>query len=226
MPSNPPKIDQWKKDIETITSDVTDTIENQFVFKRLIEIVKANPQIGNEDNLFWDYLTANFGAGLVLGVARQVDDRPEVISLRKLLRDIKENASVMTRLWFIEQYAERGMVHFGDPHFTERFGLKPEIDTAIVEKDIADLVAATKKVEMFRHTRIAHKNVDKTFVIDLNFGEIEVALKVVEELVIKYQLLLTKVVIASLCRQCIMTGRQYSRHNGSLKTTFQAQDSF
>jgi hypothetical protein len=45
------KINQWKKEIEIITSDVTDTIESQFVFKRLGEIVKANPKI-NTDNLF------------------------------------------------------------------------------------------------------------------------------------------------------------------------------
>lgn len=133
MTNNHPKIDQWKKEIEAITSDVTDTIENQFVFKRLIEIVKANPKIASTDNLFWDYLTANFGAGLVLGVARQVDDRAEVISLWKLLRDIKANASIMTRQWFIEQYAEKGMANFGDPHFTEHFGSKPEIDSAVVD---------------------------------------------------------------------------------------------
>jgi hypothetical protein len=106
--------------------------------------------------------------------------------------DIKANASIVTRKWFIEQYAERDMANFGDPHFSERFGLKPEIDTAILDKDIADLVVAAKKVERFRHTRIAHKNVDKKLVIDLNFGEIEAALKVVEGLVIKYQLLLNQ----------------------------------
>jgi hypothetical protein len=126
------KINQWKKEIEIITSDVTDTIESQFVFKRLGEIVKANPKI-NTDNLFWDHLKANFGASLVLGVARQVDNRKEVVSLWKLLKDIKVNASIITRDWFADQYEPNLSHQIGEQHFAEHFGSKSELDAAIVD---------------------------------------------------------------------------------------------
>jgi len=186
-----PKIIQWKKELERITNDVTDTIESQFIFKRMVEIVGANSKI-NTDNLFWDHLRANFGADMVLGITRQVDERTEVVSLLKLLKDIRANSTLLTRDWFATQYEPNLPRQIGEQHFAEHFGTGTELDPAIVEQDIKTLEAATKKVERFRHTRIAHKNADERLVIELNFTEVEIALKVVEDLVIKYQLLLNQ----------------------------------
>ena len=187
----PPKIEQWKKEIGVIIADVTDAIESQFIFKRLSEIVNTNPKI-KTDNLFWDHLTANFGAFLVLGIARQVDERREVISLLKLLKDIRDNAVVITRNWFADQYEPNLPRQIGEQHFSESFGSGATLDAAIVEKDIHDLESTTAKVKRFRHNRIAHKNADERLVISLNFAEVEEALRVIENLVIKYQLLLNQ----------------------------------
>jgi hypothetical protein len=189
----PPKITQWKSELEIITSDTTDTIESQFIFKRLTEIVAANPKIAT-DNLFWDHLAASFGADLVLGITRQVDTRTEVVSLLKLLEDIRDNCGVVTKQWYEDQYENNSVLGrgFGTQSFEEHFGSKPELDLDLINKDIQELKSATAKVARFRHTRIAHKNVDKRLVIDLNFTEVEEALSVVEKLVIRYQLLLNQ----------------------------------
>ena len=191
------KIEQWKVQIERITNDVTDTIESQFIFKRLGEIVKANSKI-NTDNLFWDHITANFGASLVLGVARQVDERTEVVSLLKLLKDIKNHPGVITKKWFSDQYEPKLPHQIGEQHFAEHFGSGVDLDLTMVEKDISDLNSSTAKIEKFRHTRIAHKNADERLVIDLNFNEVEEALKIIEKLVIKYNLLLSQSGITQL----------------------------
>lgn len=185
------KIGQWKDEIERITNDFTDTIEARHILSRLREIITANPKI-NTDNLFWDHLTASFGASMVLGIARQVDERTEVISLLKLLNDIRSNASIITREWFADQYKPTLPREIGEQHFAENFGQMAELDTAIVEKDIQDLNQATAKVKKFRHTRIAHKNADERLVIDLNFEEVDKAIEVIERIVIKYQLLLNQ----------------------------------
>jgi hypothetical protein len=185
------KIAQWKRELELITNDVTDIIESQFIFKRVVDIVGANPKI-NTDNLFWDHLRANFGAYMVLGIARQVDERTEVVSLLKLLENIRANYTVLTRDWYAGQYEPNLPRQIGEQHFAEHFGAGAELDPAIVEHDIRALESATAKVERFRHTRIAHKNADERLVIELDFTEVETALKVVEDLVIKYQLLLNQ----------------------------------
>ncbi len=185
------KIEQWRREMERITNDVTDTIESQFIFKRLAEIVAANPKI-NTNNLFLDHLTANFGASMILGIARQVDERTEVVSLLKLLKDIRDNSKAVTRDWFAAQYEPKLPRQIGERDFAQHFGSGSELDAAMVEKDIKDLESATAKIEKFRHTRIAHKNADDRLVIDLNFAEVEAALNVVEKLVIRYQLLLNQ----------------------------------
>ncbi|MHB1769480.1 MAG: AbiU2 domain-containing protein [Minisyncoccota bacterium] len=186
------KIEQWAKEIARITADVTDTIESQFIFKRLGEIVGANPKI-SADNLFWDHLAASFGADLVLGITRQVDTRTEVVSLLKLLEDLRDNPGVITKEWYGDQYEKNSLNRaFGVRSFEEHFGLKPELDPTLIEKDIQDLKSITAKVAKFRHTRVAHKNVDEHLVIDLNFVEVEEALKFIETVVIKYQLLLNQ----------------------------------
>ena len=187
-----PKIEQWKKEIGIITTDVTNTVESLFIFKRLAEIVQANPRI-NEDNLFWDHLTVSFASTIILGVTRQVDERAEVISLLKLLKDIRDNATVITRAWFVGQYELAGLPRqIGEAHFAEHFGSGTSLDVAIVNQDITDLTSKTKKVALYRHTRIAHKNADERLVIELKMSEPQDALSVVEEIVIKYQSLLNQ----------------------------------
>src|SRR5579863_6851010 len=166
------KIDQWRREIEIITSDVTDAIENQFIFNRVSQIVAANQKI-NRDNLFWDHLSANFGASSVLGIARQVDERSEVISLLKLLEDIKNNPGVATKTWLADLYQAKLPRQLGEQAFAEHFGLGEDIDPAILVEDIRKLKSATAKVARFRHTRIAHKNADKKLVIDLSFDEVK-----------------------------------------------------
>ncbi len=190
----PTEIEQWKKELEEITNDVTDLIENQHVFHRLGEIIKANPKIA-KDNFFWDHLRANYGAAMVIGIARQVDEKKVVISLMRLLKDLERNYTVVTKKWFGDQYENSPSAlprQIGEAHFADSFGNNAELDPAIVKKDIADLSAVTANVEKFRHTRIAHKNKDKSLKIDLSFQEVDDALAFLEKLVIKYQLLLNQ----------------------------------
>jgi uncharacterized protein YdcH (DUF465 family) len=191
--TSPNKIDIWKSELRIITSDITDTIENQHIFKSLVDIVAANPKI-NKPNLVWDHLRSNFGASLVLGISRQVDrNKKKVLSLLEFLEDIKVNAQIITRQWFVQQYVQSGLpASIGDSHFTEHFGSKSELDDVIVETDIQELKASTAKVLEFRHKRIAHKDADKKLIVDLNFTEVEAALKSVEKIIIKYQLLLNQ----------------------------------
>jgi len=186
----PPEITRWKKEIEEITNDVTDLIENQHVFHRLGEIIQANSKL-SKDNFFWDHLRANYGAAMVIGIARQVDGKAVVISLVRLLKDIERNHNIITKSWFADQYTTLPR-QIGEAHFVEHFGTGAEIDVSLVKKDINDLSTATKTIQKFRHTRIAHKNKDKTIKIDLSFQEVDNALALLEKLVIKYQLLLNQ----------------------------------
>jgi hypothetical protein len=186
------KIEQWQREIEIITNDVTDIIESQYILNYIKKIVTNNKNL-NSSNIFWDHILASFGAFLVLGISRQVDNKKEVISLFRLLKDIENNASIIKRDWFSKQYEQHNLPKsIGEQHFSENFGSKPELDIYIVKNDIQTLTESTSKIKKFRHTKIAHKNADKNLVVDLNFSEIENALSIIEKIVIKYQLLLNQ----------------------------------
>jgi hypothetical protein len=185
------KIEQWEKELAEIASDVTDLIENQHIFHRLGEIIQTNPKI-NKDNFFWDHLKANYGAALVIGIARQVDERKDVVSLMRLLKDLERNNGVITRQWFVDQYKPDFMKAIGEQHFTDRFGNGIELDNSIIKKDIEELTLTTANVEKFRHTRIAHRKKDRGLEFDLSFQEVDTALASLEKLVIKYEALLNQ----------------------------------
>jgi hypothetical protein len=187
----PSQIEQWKMELGEITNDVTDLMENQHIFHRVGEIILANIKI-NSDNFFWDHLRANYGAAMVVGIGRQVDERRDVISLMRLLKSIEKNNKIITKKWFADQYGTGLIRQVGEQHFADHFGKIETLDASVIKNDIAGLTAITENVKKFRHTRIAHKNKDRSLQIDLSFREIDDAVAFLEKLVIKYQLLLNQ----------------------------------
>lgn len=188
-------LNKWRSAVEAIISDVTDLIENRLVFNRVVDMVNENKKL-QQDNLYWDYLKLNHGSAMVLGISRQVDSKKSTYGLIKLLEDISKNSSIITIDWFTDSYKrptkELGKL-MGEKDFRENFGTGSCVDKKVIDKDIQALKNATKIIREFRHTRIAHKNKDKSLSFSLNFSEIDKALGVLEKLVIKYQLLLNQV---------------------------------
>lgn len=185
------KIQQWKKEFGEITDDLIDIVENQSIFHRIGEIIQANPAI-NQDNFFWDHLRANYSAAMVVGIARQVDERRDVISFMRLLKDIERNASVITKQWFADQYEPHLPRQIGEAHFAENFGTGASLDSTIVKKDITDLASITAGIEKYRHTRIAHKAKDPAARTNLTFKDLDDAVDHLAKLITKYQLLLNQ----------------------------------
>ena len=183
------KIEQWKNELDEITNDLTDIVENQFIFHRIGEIIQANPKI-NQDNFFWDHVRANYSAAMVVGITRQVDEGRRVISFMRLLKDIERNPTIITKTWFADQYEAHLPRQIGEVHFAENFGSRETLDPAIVKKDIDDLSTITAAIEKFRHTRIAHKTKDPNKRTSLTFKELDDAVDHLVGLITKYQLLL------------------------------------
>ncbi len=184
--------------MKEIESDVTDLLENRFVFEKVTSLIKSNPEI-NKDNILWDYLKLNYGSAMVLGIARQVDTKRSSVALLRILGEIKKSHQVITEKWFAKQYVNTVMgSDFGAKEFKENFGREGFLDEKIVDDDIKSFKNQTVDILNFRHTRIAHKNKDKTLAFDLPFSKVNSALDLLEKIVIKYNLLLNQVGIEKL----------------------------
>ncbi|MDB5189997.1 MAG: methylase [Parcubacteria group bacterium] len=183
----------WKEALEGITNNVIDMVESHFLFVRTMEVATANLDLG-EGGFFWDHLKKNYASAMVLGIARQVDDRKEVESLHKFLKDLKKNHKIITKDWYASEYEKSPALgkEFGEIAFEKDFGSGESLDETIVQTDIDALVLTTSKIEDFRHKRVAHKNKDKTLIFDVSFDDLTHALEELERIVKKYQVLINQ----------------------------------
>jgi hypothetical protein len=95
---------EWRQALETIYQDFVGLHHDRHVFREIMTIVENNPAL-QTDHTFWNWLARNYGAAIALGVRRQADRAPDVVSLAKLLDDLENNATILTRDWFVGEYA-------------------------------------------------------------------------------------------------------------------------
>lgn len=180
-------IESLKKDIEKITSDVSDLMWDRKMYTEFCEIVKNNPTI-DKANAFYDFVKSGYISHLVLGIGRQTDEAKKALSLRRLLERINNNPEKITKKWFAAQYKTLSE-DWGKADFEKKFGALDFVDPAIVQKDIENLVSCTEEVRKYRDKRIAHRDKGK-IVFKLSFETLDKAIETIEMLAMKYYLLL------------------------------------
>lgn len=95
------KIDKWKIDIKKISDDVTNLVENRFIYNQIVGITKANSTISHP-NVFWDFFKNNYVASQVLSICNQVDSDKDSLSLLNLLNEIFNNPELVTKEWYCQ----------------------------------------------------------------------------------------------------------------------------
>ena len=183
----------WKGILEGLTNDVIDMIESHFLFNRTMEVAVANPELA-EGEFFWDNLKKNYASSMVLGITRQIDDKKEVESTTRFLMDLKKHHLQVTKEWYMSEYEKSPVLgrEYGKSEFEQNFGVGDHLDANIVQADIDALRQSTAKIEDFRNKRVAHKNKDKTLVFDVSFDDLSTALKELERIIKKYQILINQ----------------------------------
>lgn len=198
MKSNIKIIKKWKKWINEITNDIIDLVENRYVFNEVVSICKKEQKL-KEDNLFWDFFKRSYIASMVTGVCRQVDADKDSLSIHNLLNEIFENPQSIIKRWFVVQYQKnyqntmRGkMGRMGRNDFEQNFGKGEFVDPVLVFADMGKLLYNTREIKKFRNKRIAHKDKNKKLKFNINFNDLNKAVDILEQITIKYNLLLNQ----------------------------------
>ncbi len=91
---------KWVSWFERINDDISYLHRDREVWRDLVAMIDANKAIPES---WWikEWITQLTVKGLALGIRRQTDKGRDVISLVRLLNDIKKNPSVMSRDRFI-----------------------------------------------------------------------------------------------------------------------------
>ncbi len=144
---------KWSQWIEFIQDDVTQLLSDREIFRQYIEIVKANKEIQSPSD-FYLWVKNNYVSAAVSSVRRQLDNDKRVISLMRLLIEIKANSKSLSRVW----YKNKHQYNWADIDFTRIAGNGICFDGKIAQHDIDSLKILGKNIEGFANTYIAHRS--------------------------------------------------------------------
>lgn len=182
------KLAKWDRWLCIIYKDVVKLVEHQQIFEKVQEIIRANPEI-QKPNEFYRFLEDTYGAFIAISIRRQIKYQKDSILLLRLLTEIMEDPSVLSRKRFVELY-RADMQSGAGCIFDEQFSgsCTNHIDPAIVQQDLNELKAHTCKVEKYADKCVAHT--DKQVPPIPTFAELTPSIDCLKKLVIKYVLLL------------------------------------
>jgi len=164
------RLTKWILWINEIRSDTENMLLNMEIHRQYLEIVRLNKEIQSPPD-FHEWTMRNYGSYIVMAIRRQLDNDSDVVSLRRLLSEMKRFPQVLSKQWFRSLYkSATETIHiplesFADGDFEENAGNMEHFDPSI-----------------------AHRTKVKTII---TFSEINKFLDEFESIVKKYVLLLT-----------------------------------
>jgi hypothetical protein len=163
------------------------------IFWEVQKIIQDNQRL-HIPSSFYQWLGATYCSHTSMGVRRQLDRDPRSISLQRLLWEIKQSPCVLSREKFRSIYkplnfTAREQVELADKCFDGYAGQNEDhLPVGKIERDLADLQALGHKVRMAANKIVAH--LDQTRPTTLpTFGELDDCVKLLERLVLKYEML-------------------------------------
>lgn len=169
------RFQRWQQWIEEIWKQVADLFVFRHIYKVVRQIVASNPHLRETPNIFWWWLNYAYVTVMVMGLRRLGDRSTEVISLYRLLDDIRNHPKILSRerylrfyerLWsqpnvasdvFLQQVVKAAVIQKAEEVFDASGGHgKSHIDPKAVEEDLKRLDEAIKKVCELADKRLAH----------------------------------------------------------------------
>lgn len=185
----------WVKEIE---GEVADILQQHFIFWEVQEVIRRNPQLSKVRSHFFQWMGEVFAASAAVAVRRQVDSHDDSVCLRRLLREIKEYAPIVTREFYLGLITQSGsvgewLIETNNDTFDKWAGVGgAHVDATLVEADFNLLLDKCRKIQHYATKRVAH--FDKSGVTPgmlPTFKDLDDAYKVITDLTQKYYLMFT-----------------------------------
>ncbi|MCC7202116.1 MAG: hypothetical protein IT393_05545 [Nitrospirae bacterium] len=177
---------QWNEWLGIIYTDIQELVIRRYIFWEVQKIIRANPRI-QKSSSFYTWLGSVFAAAASIGVRRQADNRTDVISLYRLLSEIKKKPEVLSRERYVTLYSDpeirKGVANC---HFDRFAGVgNTHVDRRKVEKDIGDIAAITSRLKDYANERVAHYSKKDPKTVP-TYNDLNKCIDFLEELIIKY----------------------------------------
>jgi hypothetical protein len=137
----------------------------RLIWKRVVAIAEANPEVRNQGSAFWDLLRETYAVTQAIAIRRQADFDRRVCSLAMLIKQMRDNARALTRDSYVSLWDQDNdpLVQRGQRNFDRLAGeggdhLDPNIPTA----DLEALEAAAERVRVYVNEHVAHDMAEPT----------------------------------------------------------------
>jgi hypothetical protein len=195
------RMTEW---VKTIEAEVGDVLLQHHIFWQVQDIILNNPQLTNARSHFFEWMGDVFVASAAAAVRRQVDNDDDSVCLRRLLRETRDYAQIVTRSFYLSLCVAPGSEAFlkelNDQAFDEWAGAGgPHLDPSIVERDLNLLLDTCKTIQHYATKRVAHyAKGGVTPNMMPTFQDLDNAYKVIESLTQRYHLMFTGVWIGNV----------------------------
>ena len=197
-------IERLRSDIDTIQEEMTNLLHSEDMFQNRVipHLERIAIDVSSKRTIYQNHYTT-----ILSGIRRQLGKDSGEVSLLKLLENVKENCTLITKSWYSREWLKDSKLGSDDPILSEfitgipdgefeTFFGQDHLSSEIVDNDIGKLTQATKTIKAFVDKRIAHR--DKKNPQNVKEEEYKNALLTLEELISKYILLLKQVGMSQL----------------------------
>lgn len=170
---------------------MTDLYRRLHIYKDLVEIVKANPATLRPAD-FFNWARDNYVLTMCIGIRRLADADAKVVSLGRLLREVEMRSEVVTRQSYRAVQRRKGVVRQdADETFDDLTGKRVQhLPNGVVSRDIAQIEQVEARIRRFVNKRLAHAAPLSKIRRFPTFQEIEDALEIFDQVLVRYDALL------------------------------------
>ena len=157
MAQQNPKLKKWLKWMNKIRIDVSSLVAAHDVFCSIDELFSSNQQLNQNSLVLW-YLRNTYAAYAAMCVRRHLKTKKDSISLARLLDELAEAPSKVSRAYFREVYTSVPIQAAADAFFDRFCSAAGElhISSQLVRSDLELLRRTAVSCEDLADRRIAH----------------------------------------------------------------------
>jgi hypothetical protein len=177
------KLNSW---LDILNQELHELRINQHIFWEVQEIIKNNPKI-NHGNHFYTFMGSMYASAMSVAIRRQIDPDKRSVSFLRLLEEIRDNPTVVSRTRYKACYGNSPLPEEYQDDCFDRF-VGPErdyVDAAVVANEIAELKSKTIGLKKYVNKRVAHYDQAK-FKAFPKFQDVDDALDYLESLFKRY----------------------------------------
>jgi len=126
-----------------------------------------------------------YATDAVIAIRRQIDRRKDVVSLARLLEEVRDNPQVLSRARYVGLFRKSLKRNAGD-QFDRLIGQgTPHIDPGLPAGDLDQLQRYSNNIKRFANKRVAHAG--KTDAgVPATHGDLNACIDIVDKLTVKY----------------------------------------